>query len=152
MNKKIIITLVLLLCLNVYSEEISQQDVQRFSSYYSNGMEYLKNQQYSSAITEFRKVLRFSPYDTIVQNALANTYFARAQYYRQTTKEIKKAITDYKSAYFYSKLWSKAPDSTLLQIANSAKKEIVELEKKSEQNTFTVFIHIRITNFNHRII
>ncbi len=135
MKKKLVITLALLLCLGVYSEEVSQQDVQRFSAYYSNGMEYLKNGQYSSAIVEFRKVLRFSPYDGIVQNSLANAYYARAQYYRQTTKEVKKALVDYKSAYFYAKLWSKStPDNAMLQLANSAHKDIVELEKRIEQN------------------
>ena len=135
MNKKLIIILALLLCLCGYGEEVNQQDVQRFSSYYSNGMEYLKNQQYSSAITEFRKVLRFSPYDSIVQNALANAYMARAQYYRQTTKEIKKAVVDYKNAYFYSKLWSKnAPDNSMAQLASSSHKEVVELEKRLNQN------------------
>ncbi len=134
MNKKLILSLALLLSLSVYSQEVNQQDVQRFSSYYSNGMEYLKNQQYSSAITEFRKVLRFSPYDAIVQSALANSYLARAQYYRQTTKEIKKAVVDYKSAYFYAKLWSKTPDNALLQLASSCHKDIVELEKRMEQN------------------
>ncbi|MBR2068461.1 MAG: tetratricopeptide repeat protein [Candidatus Gastranaerophilales bacterium] len=134
MKKKLIISLALLLFLSVNAQEVSQQDVQRFSSYYSNGMEYLKNQQYSSAISEFRKVLRFSPYDSIVQSALANAYYARGQYYRQTTKEVKKAITDYKSAYFYAKLWSKqVPEGALSQLANNCQKEIVELEKRIEQ-------------------
>ena len=133
MKKKLIVSLALLLCLSAYPEEVTQQDVQRFSSYYSNGMEYLKNQQYSSAITEFRKVLRFSPYDPIVQGALANAYMARAQYYKDTTKEYKKALVDYKSVYFYTKLWSKNPDNSLLQMASSAKKEISDLEKKLQQ-------------------
>ena len=135
MKKKFIVTLAFLLCLNAYSQEVNQQDIQRFSSYYSSGMEYLKNQQYSSAIAEFKKVLRFSPYDSTVQNALANTYYSRAQYYKQTTKELKKAVADYKSAYFYAKLWSKtSPDNLLLQLANSSYKDVVELEKKLSQS------------------
>lgn len=134
MNKKIIFILTLFLLINVNAQEVNQQDVQRFSSYYSNGMNYLKNQQFSSAITEFRKVLRFSPYDSIVQGALANAYYARAQYYRQTTKEIKKAVIDYKSAYFYAKLWSKNPvDNSLTQIAQNCQKDIFELEKRLDQ-------------------
>ena len=76
MNKKIIIALSLMLFLNTYAAEVSQQDIQRYSAYYSNGMQYLKSQQYSSAVNEFRKVLRFSPYDETIQNALANAYFA----------------------------------------------------------------------------
>ncbi|MBR1617607.1 tetratricopeptide repeat protein, partial [bacterium] len=100
---------------------------------YSNGMNYLKNQQYSSAINEFKKVLRFSPYDSTIQGALANSYYARAQYYHKTTKEIKRALVDYKSAYFYSKYWSKnTPSQSFLQLAQSAQREINDLEKRIE--------------------
>ena len=81
-------------------------------------MQYFKNQQYSSAIVEFRKVLRFSPYDATIQEALANAYYARGQYYRQTTKEVKKAIIDYKSAYFYAKYWSESPSANLISLSN----------------------------------
>ena len=129
MNKKIILALSLALFLNTnVFAQISQQDVQRYSAYYSNGMQYLKNQQFSSAIVEFRKVLRFSPYDETIQNALANAYFARAQYYHKTTKEVKKALVDYKNACFYAKYW--ANNSSLAQLANSAQNEINSLEKR----------------------
>jgi len=131
MQKKFIITIAILMFLNANAQEISQQDVQRFSAYYSNGMQNLKNQQYSSAIVDFKKVLRFSPYDTTVQEALVNSYLARAQYYRQTTKEIKKAIVDYKSAYFYARNWSKSElTSSMAQAANISLKAISELEKR----------------------
>ena len=88
MNKKFFVALsvsLLFACNYCAYGEVSQQDVQRYSAYYSNGMQYLKNQQYSSAISEFRKVLRFSPYDTTIQEAITNAYLARAQYYRNTT-------------------------------------------------------------------
>ena len=90
MKKRIILALSLALFLNFnYAQaQPTQDDVQRYSAYYSNGMQYFKNQQYSSAIVEFRKVLRFSPYDATIQEALANAYYARGQYYRQTTKEV----------------------------------------------------------------
>ena len=130
MKNKIIIIFAMMLFLQSFAA-VSQEDIQRFSAYYSNGMGYLKNNQYSSAISEFRKVLRFSPYDPMIQAALANAYLARAQYYRSTTKEIKRALVDYKSACFYSKYWSKdAPTDTLAQLANTCTKEINELEKR----------------------
>lgn len=129
--KKLVITLFLLSLISAYAQDISQADVQRFSAYYSNGMGYLQNGQYSSAISEFRKVLRFSPYDTMLREALINSYAARAQYYRQTTKEIKKAVNDDKSAVFYARYWSKeAPKGSIAQIANSAQHEINDLEKR----------------------
>ncbi len=126
--KKLAITLAIFLTLGAGAAEYSQQDAQRFSAYYSNGMQFLKNQQYSSAIVEFKKVLRFSPYDSTIQDALANAYFARAQYYRQTTKEVKKALNDYKSAYFYAKYWSKISNNSMASLANSAKSDINSLE------------------------
>ena len=125
MKKKIIVILSLFLFLSSNAQEYSQQDVQRYSAYYSNGMQYFKNQQYSSAINEFRKVLRFSPYDETIQDALANAYLARAQYYKTTTKELKKALNDYKSAYFYAKYWKKNPQGNILSLANSSLKETV---------------------------
>lgn len=129
MKKRIVLALSLALFINNYVlADVSQQDVQRYSAYYSNGMQYLKNQQFSSAINEFRKVLRFSPYDETIQNALANAYYARAQYFHKTTKEVKKALIDYKSAYFYSKYWSN--NSNLNSLANSALNEINNLEKR----------------------
>ena len=130
MKKKIITIFSIFLFLASNAQEISQQDIQRYSAYYSNGMEYLKNQQYSSAIIEFKKVLRFSPYDETTKEALANAYSARAHYYRTTTKEITKALVDYKSALFYAKYWSDENSSTMINLANSAKKDIADFEKR----------------------
>ncbi len=131
MNKKFIIVLSALFALSCFAQEVSQQDIQRYSAYYSNGMQYLKNGQFSSAVIEFKKVLRFSPYDTTIQEALANAYYARAQYFRQTTKEVKKALVDYKSAYFYAKYWSKAnPSNTMLTLANDSRRNAIDLEKR----------------------
>ena len=96
-------------------------------------MQYFKNQQYSSAIVEFRKVLRFSPYDTTIQEALANEYYARGQYFRQTTQEVKKAIVDYKSAYFYAKYWNNSQSANLASLANSALRDITDLERRIQQ-------------------
>ena len=131
MKKKLIVILSFFLFLANNAQEYSQQDVQRYSAYYSNGMQYLKNQQFSSAINEFRKVLRFSPYDPTIQGALANAYLARAEYIRNTTKEVKKALVDYKSAYFYSKFWKDTPQSqSMASLSNTCLRHIVDLEKR----------------------
>ena len=130
MKKKIITIFAIFLFITANAQEISQQDMQRYSAYYSNGMEYLKNQQYSSAIVEFKKVLRFSPYDETIKEALANAYSARAHYYRSTTKEITKALVDYKNALFYAKYWSNNNSTSMLSLANSAQKDINDFEKR----------------------
>ena len=136
MKKRIITILAITLFLyNCANAEVSQQDAQRYSAYYSNGMQYLKNQQFSSAIVEFKKVLRFSPYDLTIQEALANAYYARAQYYRSTTKEIKKALVDCKSAYFYAKYWNSQTTQNLISLANSCLKDINDFEKRLAVNS-----------------
>ncbi len=140
--KKLIVILSVFLFLSSYAYNPTQEDVQRFSAYYSNGMQYFKNGQFSSSIVEFKKVLRFSPYDVTVQDALINAYLARANYYNKTTKEYKKALNDYKSAYFYAKNWKDGSMSqTIAQGANSALSEIKDLEKKLQiaQNEQTRF-------------
>ncbi len=135
MRKKLIFTTFLAISLlnfaSSFANDMSQEDIQRFSAYYSNGMQYLKNNQYASAIVEFKKVLRFSPYDTTIKEALQNSYFARAQNYNKTAKEYKKALNDFKSACFYAKYWKSGPtsqnDSTM---AANCEREISLLEKK----------------------
>ena len=131
MKKRVIILLGLALFLNFNyaNAQYQEQAVQRYSAYYSNGMQYLKNQQFSSAINEFRKVLRFSPYDETIQSALANAYYARAQYYQNTTKELKKALIDYKNACFYAKYWSNKTNN-LGALISSCTNDINNLEKK----------------------
>ena len=135
MKKRIIILLSLALFLNFnYAKaQYQEQTAQRYSAYYSNGMQYLKNQQFSSAINEFRKVLRFSPYDETIQSALANAYYARAQYYQNTTKELKKALIDYKNACFYAKYWSNKTNN-LGALISSCTNDINNLEKKLSQS------------------
>lgn len=131
MRRKIIIIFAAFLFFTATAAEFSQEDIQRYSAYYSNGMEYFKNQQYSSAIIEFRKVLRFSPYDETIQEKLANAYLARAQQYKTETKEYKKALNDYKSAVFYAKYWKQtSPSQSMISLANNATGEISSLEKR----------------------
>ncbi|MBQ7287510.1 MAG: hypothetical protein IJW73_07110 [Candidatus Gastranaerophilales bacterium] len=53
MKKRTIVAISILAFLGAnYSlaNEYSQQDVQRYSAYYSNGMQYMKDGQYRSAI------------------------------------------------------------------------------------------------------
>lgn len=61
----------------------------------------MKNHQYSSAIFEYKKVLRNDSNDLQAKVGLINAYLARASYYANTTKELYKASYDIKSALFY---------------------------------------------------
>lgn len=81
------------------------ETAERLNVYYNNGVTYFKDKKYSSAILEFKKVIRRRPYDKTVQNAIAMAYLARAQYYIDTEKAYKKAINDLRSAITYFKYW-----------------------------------------------
>ena len=54
---------------------------ERLNVYYNNGVVYFKDGKYSSAILEFKKVLRQRPYDKTVRYALSDVYLSRAKYY-----------------------------------------------------------------------
>ena len=78
---------------------------ERVNIYYNNGVMYFKDKKYTSAISEFKKVIRQRPYDKTVLNALASAYLARAEYYEKSQKAYKNAINDLRSAIFYLKEW-----------------------------------------------
>jgi cysteine synthase A len=58
------------------------------SAYYNNAVKFLKSNQYTNAIDEFRKALRENPADKSSKIQLVNAYILRAQYYNNTAKEI----------------------------------------------------------------
>ena len=68
---------------------------------YLQGMKFYENSQYASAISEFKKALRFNPQDTSSLVGLSNSYNMRAQYYNNTVKNTEVAISDIKSAIFF---------------------------------------------------
>ena len=78
---------------------------ERYNIYYNNAVTLFKEKKYTSAINEFKKVLRFVPYDTNVNNALYTSYISRAEYFLNTEKQPKKAINDLRSALFYMQYW-----------------------------------------------
>ena len=110
--KKALFLLVLMLLLSPCTFAYTNDNPERVNIYYNNGVTYFKDKKYSSAILEFKKVIRQRPYDKTVQNALAMAYLARAQYYIDSEKAYKKAINDLRSALTYLKYWDGAPDSS----------------------------------------
>ena len=92
-----------LLLLLMQMPSVFADNYERVNIYYNNGVAYFKDKKYSSAILEFKKVLRQRPYDVTVQNALGMAYLARAQYYIDSEKAYKKAINDLRSAIVYLK-------------------------------------------------
>lgn len=79
------------------------------SVYYNNGLNYLKSNQYTEAITEFRKALRENPQDKSSRIQLVNAYLARAQYFNNKAMDYNKAANDLRSALFYMKYYNNEP-------------------------------------------
>lgn len=82
---------------------------QEVSAYYTNGMDYLKSNQYTKAISEFRKALRENPQDKSSKIQLVNAYILRAQYYNNQQTDYNRAANDLRSAIFYMKYFENAP-------------------------------------------
>lgn len=137
MKKRLVILFATFLFLtNIsYSQAPTQEEIQRYNLYYNNGVSYLKNKRYSSAIVEFKKVLRYQPNDAAVKEALCTSYLARADYFLNEEKNPKKAINDLRSALFYMKYWNSDQNTPKLSnMINSTLNSLVTLEKKHEGN------------------
>ncbi len=101
---------------------------ERLNVYYNNGVVYFKDGKYSSAILEFKKVLRQRPYDKTVRYALSDVYLARAKYYNDKEKAYRKAINDYRSALTYLKYWDDE-DQSKISVIQGAEYNLNALKK-----------------------
>ena len=71
------------------------------SFYFTQGQNFYKGGQYTSAIKSFRKALRENPLDSSSEIGIINSYISRAKYYNDSVNMPQKAIADLKSALFY---------------------------------------------------
>ena len=76
-----------------------------FAQHYDAAQNYLMQNQYSSAIVEFRKALRINYLDNSARIGLINSYLARATYYANQEKNYEKAANDFRSALFYLRIY-----------------------------------------------
>ena len=61
--------------------------------------------QYTSAIIEFRKALKINFLDNSARIGVINSYLARANFYANQEKNYDKAANDFRSALFYLKIY-----------------------------------------------
>ena len=95
-----------------------------FAEHYNAAQNYLTQNQYSSAIVEFRKAMRINYLDNSARIGIVNAYLARATHYANTEKNYEKAANDFRSALFYLRMY---PDNEqdvqnsigMIQSANS---------------------------------
>ena len=76
-----------------------------FAEHYNAGQNFLTQNQYSSAIVEFRKAMRINYLDNSARIGIINSYLARATHYANTEKNYEKAANDFRSALFYLKMY-----------------------------------------------
>ena len=76
-----------------------------FAEHYNAAQNYMKQEQYSSAIVEFRKAMKINYLDNSARIGIVNSYLARGSYYANTEKNFEKAANDFRSALFYLKMY-----------------------------------------------
>ena len=76
-----------------------------FAEHYNAGQNFLAQNQYSSAIVEFRKAMRINYLDNSARIGIINSYLARAVHYANIEKDYEKAANDFRSALFYLKMY-----------------------------------------------
>ncbi len=106
--KKIILGLVVFSALSMnigFCEQYYDDYSAPEGTYYQTGLNYLQNNQYTSAILEFKKALRENSNDLSSKIGITNAYISRAAYYNNKTQEYTKAANDLRSAVFYMKYY-----------------------------------------------
>ena len=96
------------ICLLAFSAVIAQESVfaasGAFAEHYNAAQNFLMQNQYSSAIVEFRKAMKINYLDNSARIGIINSYLARAAYYANTEKDYDRAANDFRSALFYLKM------------------------------------------------
>ena len=118
-----------------------------FSEHYTQGQEYLKNYQYSSAIQEFQSALKINYLDNSARIGLVNSYLANGAFLVNKQKDYAEAANCYRSALFYL-LYYPAESSTgsaeIPQIKNYLEKCLKGADfDKSVQNRFNTAKELR---------
>ncbi len=134
MNKKIYAFLLMafLAGIQIGYADTPEDIKERYTIYYNNGVGFYKEKQYTNAIKEFKKVLRYVPYDNNVKNALYTAYISRGEYFLNTEKNYKKAINDFKSALFYMKYWNDNNSDVDRTELSKVESNLASLTKKYE--------------------
>ena len=76
-----------------------------FREHFEEGQQSLHQNQYSTAIIEFKKALRINYLDNSAKIGLINAYLARGAYYGTTAEDWEAATNDFRAALFYMKYY-----------------------------------------------
>ena len=76
-----------------------------FREHFEEAQQCLHQNQYSTAIIEFKKALRINYLDNSAKIGLINAYLARGAYYGTTAEDWEAATNDFRAALFYMKYY-----------------------------------------------
>lgn len=93
------------ICAGLAQSEVFAAPAGAFAEHYNAAQNYLTQNQYSSAIVEFRKAMRINYLDNSARIGIVNSYLARATYYANQEKNYEKAANDFRSALFYLRMY-----------------------------------------------
>ncbi len=82
-----------------------------FREHFEEGQQSLLQNQYSTAIIEFKKALRINYLDNSAKVGLINAYLARGAYYGSTANDWEAAANDFRAALFYMKYYTNTPNA-----------------------------------------
>ena len=82
-----------------------------FREHFEEGQQSLLQNQYSTAIIEFKKALRINYLDNSAKVGLINAYLARGAYYGSTATDWEAAANDFRAALFYMKYFVTTPNA-----------------------------------------
>ena len=95
----------LAICTVLAQPQIFAAGAGAFAEHYNAAQNFLTQNQYSSAIVEFRKAMRINYLDNSARIGIVNAYLARATHYANTEKDYERAANDFRSALFYLKMY-----------------------------------------------
>lgn len=118
-----------------------------FSEHYTRGQEYLKNYQYSSAITEFQSALKINYLDNSARIGLVNSHLANGAFLANKQNDFESAADNYRSALFYLLYYPDSNSSNsgaISQVKSNLEKCLNEIKfDKSAQNRFKTAQELR---------
>ena len=142
MTKKLLFSVIL-------AGSISLISFAGFGEHYTQGQEYLKNYQYSSAIQEFQNALKINYMDNSARIGLVNSYLANGAFLANKQKDYEAAANNYRSALFYLLYYADSNSGNsgaISQVKSNLEKCLNEINfNKSSENRFIAAQELKST-------
>ena len=138
------ILLAIIVCIGVNMPSFAD-----FREHFEAGQQSLLQNQYSTAIIEFKKALRINYLDNSTRVGLINSYLARAAYYGTTAEDWEAAANDFRAALFYMQYYPNETNASnsvaIISQANNNLETCLQMQKfdTSPANRFRKAVELR---------